>query len=160
MTSGFASTGSKAEDLFVDLFCDVFGAEKADYLYPQYHFYDIYNDSRYADFLLENGGKRIAIEIDDETSHNKNVISDNKFYDDLLRQNSIFAKGGYTDKEAEKNILNNPFRRFEDMGMLLHTKTIGIIKFDNIVWKNLSDDDKLEIGTVCNKKLDEYFMIK
>ena len=93
MTSGFATTSSKAEDLFVDLFCDVYGAEKAEYLHPQYHFYDIYNDSRYADFLLENGGKRIAIEIDDEASHNKTVISDNKFYDDLLRQNSMIYLG-------------------------------------------------------------------
>ena len=33
------------------------------------------------------------------------------------KKNSIFAKGGYTDKEAERNILSNPFKRFEDMQM-------------------------------------------
>ena len=29
------------------------------------------------------------------------------------KANSIYAKGGYTDKEAERNILSNPFKRFE-----------------------------------------------
>ena len=48
---------------------DVFGAEKAGFLYSQYPFYDIYQDSRYANFLLEDGGRRIAIEIDDDASH-------------------------------------------------------------------------------------------
>ena len=49
-----AVSGSAAEDLFIELFSDVFGAEKAGYLYSQYHFYDIYQNSRYADFVLEN----------------------------------------------------------------------------------------------------------
>ena len=65
-----AASGSSAEDLFIELFSDTFGAEKAGYLYTQYHFYDIYQNERFADFFLESGGKRIAIEIDDEASHN------------------------------------------------------------------------------------------
>lgn len=86
-------SGSAAEDLFIDLFSDAFGAEKAGYLYSQYHFYDIYQNSRYADFVLENGARRIAIEIDDETSHNKSLVASNKFYDDLLKQNSMVYLG-------------------------------------------------------------------
>lgn len=66
-----AVSGSAAEDLFIDLFSETFGAEKAGYLYSQYPFFDIYQNSRYADFLLENDGRKVAIEIDDETSHNK-----------------------------------------------------------------------------------------
>ena len=86
-------SGSAAEDLFIELFSETFGAEKAGYLYSQYHFYDIYQNSRYADFLLENGGRRVAIEIEDETSHNKSLVSSNKFYDDLLKQNSMIYLG-------------------------------------------------------------------
>lgn len=63
--------------------------EKAGYLYSQYHFYDIYQNSRYADFVLENNGRRIAIEIDDEGSHHKSLVASGKFYDDLLKQNSM-----------------------------------------------------------------------
>lgn len=88
-----SASGSAAEDLFIDLFSDAFSAEKAGYLYSQYHFYDIYQNSRYADFVLENGARRIAIEIDDETSHNKSHVASNKFYDDLLKQNSMVHLG-------------------------------------------------------------------
>ena len=33
-----SASGSVAEDLFIELFSDTFGAEKAGYLYSQYHF--------------------------------------------------------------------------------------------------------------------------
>ena len=58
-----SASGSSAEDLFIELFSDTFGAEKAGYLYSQYPFSDIYQNSRFADFLIENGGRKVAIEI-------------------------------------------------------------------------------------------------
>lgn len=73
------------------------------------------------------------------------------------KKNSIFAKGGYTDKEAERNILSNPFKRFEDMNMLRHTKTLGIVEVDSTIWKNLRNGDKAEIERVCEEKLNEYY---
>ena len=76
-----AVSGSAAEDMFIELFSDTFGAEKAGFLYSQYHFYDIYNNDRYADFLIENGIRKIAIEIDDEASHHPSLVSQNKFWD-------------------------------------------------------------------------------
>ena len=93
MPTYHSASGSSAEDLFIELFSETFGAEKAGYLYSQYHFYDIYQNSRYADFVLENGSHRVAIEIDDETSHNPKLVSQNKFYDDLLKQNSMVYLG-------------------------------------------------------------------
>ena len=60
MPAYHAASGSMAEDLFTRLFSETFGAEKAGYLYSQYHFYDIYQNSRYADFMLENQGRRVA----------------------------------------------------------------------------------------------------
>ena len=88
-----SASGSIAEDLFIELFSEAFGAEKAGCLYSQYHFYDIYQNSRYADFVLENNGRRIAIEIDDEGSHHKSLVASGKFYDDLLKQNSMIYMG-------------------------------------------------------------------
>ena len=93
MPTYHSASGSSAEDLFIELFSETFGAEKAGYLYSQYHFYDIYQNSRYADFVLENGNRRVAIEIDDEASHNPKLVSQNKFYDDLLKQNSMVYLG-------------------------------------------------------------------
>lgn len=74
MPAYHSASGGVAEDLFIERFSETFGAEKAGYLYSQYHFYDIYQNSRYADFVLENGARRVAIEIDDETSHNRALL--------------------------------------------------------------------------------------
>lgn len=73
------------------------------------------------------------------------------------KKNSIFAKGGYTDKEAERNILSNPFKRFEDMQMLRHTKTLGIVQVDEAVWKQLRKEEKAEIEKISDEKLTQYF---
>jgi len=108
MTKQKSVSGSGAEDLFIELFSEAFGAEKAGYLYSQYHFYDIYQNSRYADFVLENGAKRIAIEIDDEASHNKQLVSSNKFYDDLLKQNSMIHLGWDVYRWAVRQLQNQP----------------------------------------------------
>lgn len=70
---------------------------------------------------------------------------------------SIFAKGGYTDKEAERNILANPFKRFEDMQMLRHTKILGIIQVDEAVWRHLSAEEKADIERICDEKLEAYY---
>ena len=102
MPTYHSASGSVAEDLFIELFSETFGAEKAGYLYSQYHFYDIYQNSRYADFVLENGAHRVAIEIDDETSHNKSLVASNKFYDDLLKQNSMDSSA---DRSSRYSIL-------------------------------------------------------
>ena len=75
----------------------------------------------------------------------------------MEKKNSIFAKGVYTDKEAERNILSNPFKRFEDMQMLRHTKTLGIVQVDEAVWKRLSKEEKAEIEKICDEKLTQYF---
>lgn len=103
-----SASGSVAEDLFIDLFSDAFGAEKAGYLYSQYHFFDIYQNSRYADFVLENGPQRIAIEIDDVASHNKQLVSSGKFYDDLLKQNSMVHLGWDVYRWAVRQMQTQP----------------------------------------------------
>lgn len=73
------------------------------------------------------------------------------------KANSIFAKGGYTDKEAERNILSNPFKRFEDMNMMCHTKTLGVIEVDSTVWKKLTDCEKKHVVEICDEKLASYY---
>ena len=73
------------------------------------------------------------------------------------KTNSIYAKGGYTDAQAQRNILSNPFKRFEDMQMLHHTKTLGVIQVDESVWKKLTREEKQEIERICDEKLEQYY---
>lgn len=101
-------SGSSAEDLFINIFTDVFGIEKAGYLYSQYPFYDIYQNARFADFVIEDGAKRIAIEIDDEASHNPRLVAKDKFYDDLLKQNSMIHYGWDVYRWAVRQMQRTP----------------------------------------------------
>ena len=103
-----SASGSTAEDLFIELFADTFGAEKAGYLYSQYPFYDIYQNARFADFVLENGTTRVAIEIDDQASHDPRHISVDKFCDDLLKQNSMVHLGWDIYRFAVRQMQQQP----------------------------------------------------
>lgn len=103
-----SASGSSAEDLFIEIFADTFGTEKAGYLYSQYPFYDIYQNARFADFVLENGAKRVAIEIDDQASHDPRHVSVDKFCDDLLKQNSMIHLGWDVYRFAVRQMQKQP----------------------------------------------------
>lgn len=86
------------------------------------------------------------------------------FYEDRRRKglvvekpNSIYTRGGYTDKDVERNILANPFRRFEDMQVMHHARTLGVVQFDDVVWRKLTVDDKALIVRTCDEKLAQYY---
>lgn len=97
---------SNAEDKFIELFTDVFGIENTQYIAIQYPFVDIYGNNRFIDFALESEDVKIAIEIDGEIVHDKRKISDEKYYDELMRQNSIIYRNWklyrWTDKQLAK----------------------------------------------------------
>lgn len=105
------------------MFSKTFGAEKAGYLYSQYHFYDIYQNDRFADFFIESGARKIAIEIDDEASHNKNIISRNKFYDDLLKQNSMVHLGWDVFRWAVKQMQVQPDTVKDELRVFIGSNT-------------------------------------
>lgn len=114
-----AASGSGAENLFIRLFEEVFGAEKTGYLYSQYPFFDIYNDSRFVDFMLENGGKRVAIEIDDDASHLPGHVSQQKHYDDLTKQNSMIHMGWAVYRWPVRVMQAQPERVKDELRMFL-----------------------------------------
>ena len=100
--------GSYAEDIFMELFCDTFGADKSQYLSPQYPFVDIYGNYRYIDFALESENIKIAIEIDGETYHNPKKVSNDKYYDDLLKQNSLVFNNWKVYRWVYNQLKNQP----------------------------------------------------
>lgn len=104
------SVNSPAEDLFVQLFCETFGPDKAENLYIQYPFADIYGGQRYIDFALISGTDKIAIEIDGESYHNPNKVSESKYIDDLLKQNSLTYQGWMIYRWVYNQLKNQPDR--------------------------------------------------
>ena len=73
------------------------------------------------------------------------------------KPNSIYQKGGYTEKDVERNIFSNPFKRFADMRFLEHSKNIEYIQINSNVFRKLSSSDIAHILQVCDEKLDMYY---
>jgi hypothetical protein len=73
------------------------------------------------------------------------------------RINSIYHTPDYTDKQSERTILSNPFKRFENMNMMHHTKTLGIVEVDPTVWKKLTEVEKKWIEALCDERLEKYY---
>ena len=69
----------------------------------------------------------------------------------------IFLHDDYTQKQVESLILSNPFKRFEDMGFMHHSKHIGIIKIDRSIMNTLDDNDISDLLTYCDEALDRYW---
>ena len=89
------------------------------------------------------------------------------FYEDRIEHGlqaelkpCIFTKGGYTDKDVEKLILSMPFKRFEDMGFMHHTRNLGIVQLDRNIVKYLNEKDIADIRQFCDKALLNYFKRK
>ena len=86
------------------------------------------------------------------------------YYEDRARKglppekkNCIFTKGDYTLKDVERLILSMPFKRFEGMGYMRHSKYLGIIQIDKSIMKTFDDDDISTILTYCTDALDRYW---
>ena len=73
------------------------------------------------------------------------------------KPNSIYQKGGYIRKDVEKNVLSNPFKRFEDMRFLMRCKDVETIEVNPIIFRKLTKEDWLHIIRVCDKSLEKYY---
>lgn len=111
--------GSVAEDKFIELFSDVFGIENTKYIFIQYPFTDIYGNNRFIDFAIESSGEKIAIEIDGETYHNPSKVSSNKYYDDLLKQNSLIYDNWKVYRWAYKQLVSSEEKVKDEMRTFL-----------------------------------------
>ncbi len=69
----------------------------------------------------------------------------------------IFTKGGYSDKDVERLILSMPFKRFEDMSFIRHSKHLGIIQLEKSILRRLGENDRKLLIDSCRAALEEYF---
>ena len=108
--------------------------------------------------ILKSADAKGRVNLDDIVSYFRSFYEERRLAGlTVEKRNSIFAKDHYTDKEALYNILSNPFKRFENMQMLHHTKTLGIIQVDESVWKKLTWERKQKIEQICDEKLEQYY---
>ena len=105
-----AGGNSSAEDRFIELFCDAFGADKGQYVCLQYPVVDIYGGHRTIDFAFSLPDGRVAIEVDGNTWHQPGKVSQEKYHDDLLKQNSMVFEGWRVYRWTSAQIEQSPER--------------------------------------------------
>ena len=108
--------------------------------------------------VLQHADPKGRVKLEDLVAFFKSFYAERKEKGLVVEKaNSIYAKEGTTDRQIERNILSNPFKRFEDMQMMYHTKTLGVIQVDESVWRKLTEGEKQEIKKICLEKLDTYY---
>lgn len=112
---------SSAEERFIELFCDVFGPERGQYVYMQYPFVDIYGGHRTIDYALHSSDGCIAIEVDGNQWHQPGIVSEDKYHDDLLKQNSLVYEGWKVYRWTSRQIEKTPERIKDELITFLGT---------------------------------------
>ena len=86
------------------------------------------------------------------------------FYEDRIarglpaeKKNCIFTKGGYTQKDVERLILSMPFKRYEDMHIMHHSKHLGTLEFYKALARQLTAEDYAAIRESCKTAIARYF---
>ena len=74
------------------------------------------------------------------------ILSNEEYFDEPERKLNEECAEYHADKSIE-----------ELADMFEVTKTLGIVEVEPTVWKLLTDDEKAEIGLICEEKLGEYY---
>jgi superfamily II DNA or RNA helicase len=127
-----AATSSAPEDLFTELFTQVFGLEKTLLLVPQYPARDIYDGNRFVDYALRTLNERVAFEIDGLTWHVPDATSVAKYEDDLLKQNSLIHHGWRVFRWTDRQIVHEPERVKEQLVLFLE-RLPELLSFDDFL---------------------------
>jgi superfamily II DNA or RNA helicase len=120
------------EDLFAELFAQVFGLENARMLAPQFPVEDIYGSTRFIDFALRTTDERVAFEIDGLTWHVPDEQAIGKYEDDLLRQNSLIHQGWRIFRWTDRQIGQDPEQVKEQLALFLE-RIPGLLAFDDFL---------------------------
>ena len=131
-TNERGATSSTPEDLFADLFTEVFGPEKTLMLVPQYPIRDIYDGSRFVDYALRTRDERVAFEIDGVTWHVPEAVPVLKYEDDLLKQNSLIHQGWRVFRWTDRQIATEP-ERVKDQLMVFLERLPDLLAFDDFL---------------------------
>ena len=88
----------------------------------------------------------------------------NAFYKDRIERGlpaekkpCLFTQGGYTENDVEKLILSMPFKRFEDMNFMHHSKYVGTIQINPIIVKRWTPEEIQSLRIYCDAALEKYF---
>ncbi|HEX7380197.1 MAG TPA: DEAD/DEAH box helicase family protein [Pirellulales bacterium] len=125
---------SGPEDLFVELFAQVFGIEKVQLLAYDLPVEDIYGKGRFIDYAIRTLDHRVAFEVDGLTWHLPSAIPVAKYEDDLLRQNSLIHGGWRVYRWTDRELRDEPEKVKEQLALFLESIP-GLLSFDDFLPK-------------------------
>jgi superfamily II DNA or RNA helicase len=132
-----AATSSRPEDIFVDLFSQVFGVEKTQLLAPEFEYTDFEENRRFIDFALKTVEGRIAFEIDGPHHYHPPEPVIAQYEDDLLRQNSLIYDGWRVFRWTDRQLTEEPERVKEQLALFL-ASIPGLLELDDFLPKQLA----------------------
>ena len=125
-----SATSSTPQDLFAELFTQVFGLENTRLLTPEFPVEDIYGGSRYVDFALKTIDERVAFEVDGLAWHVPDAARIIDYEDSLLRQNSLIHQGWRVFRWTDRQIASEPEQVKEQLALFLE-RIPGLLTFDD-----------------------------
>jgi superfamily II DNA or RNA helicase len=134
MNEGREAHSSGPQELFFELFTQVFGLENARLLTPEFPVEDIYGGSRFVDFALRTLDEKVAFEVDGLTWHVPDEQAIWKYEDDLLRQNSLIHHGWRIFRWTDRQIGQEPEQVKEQLALFLE-RIPGLLDFDDFLPK-------------------------
>lgn len=106
------------------------------------------------EYMDSNGG----VALPDVVDYFIDFYKDRKAHGMIAEKStSIYQNGCYTRKDVEKNILSNPFKRFENMRFLMRCKDVETIEANPLIFRKLTREDWLHIVDDCDKSLEKYY---
>ena len=105
------------------------------------------------DYIDENG----RVKIEDLVDYFIDYYETRREKGQVVEKRRCLYLRDYTRKEVERNILSNPFKRFEDMNFMKKSKDIEYIELSRYIRKKLSKEEIDWIVTHSDEKLKEYF---
>jgi superfamily II DNA or RNA helicase len=138
-----AAHSTQPEDLFVDLFREVFGLEKAQMLAHEFPYRDFLGNTRFIDYALKTTDSQIAFEIDGPDHYNAQLHPGiaafvTKYEDDLLRQNSLTSDRWRVFRWTDRQLTENPDFVKEQLTLFL-AGVPGLLEFDDFLPKQQGD---------------------
>lgn len=142
-----SAVASGPEDLFVELFSQVFGFEKTQLLTPEYPVQDFLGNSRFIDFALKTPQRKIAFEVDGPSHYGGLDYSVCSYEDDLLRQNSLIYAGWQIFRWTDRQLVKEPETVKEQLALFL-SQVPGLLALDDFLPK--------QAGAVSNINLRKH----
>lgn len=148
-----AATSSGAEDLFVELFAQVFGFEKTQLLAPEYPIRDLLGNSRFIDFALKTAKHKIAFEVDGPSHYGGFNYSVSTYEDDLLRQNSLIHDSWQVFRWTDRQLARKPEEVKEQLALFL-SHVPGLLEMDDFLPKQVGASSGINLRTHQQVALD------